>query len=77
MNITMDGNGYVHADNTYTGNNIASASATMNTIFVTISQYDTSQIQTLVTSLNTLYTQCTNFNEFLNEWSQVLPKITL
>lgn len=77
MNINMNGNGYVHADNTYTANNITSASATMNAIFATISQYDISQIQTLVTNLNTLYTQCTNFNEFLNEWSQVLPKITL
>ena len=77
MNITMDGNGYVHADNTYTANNIISISATMDTIFSTISQYDTNQIQTLVTNLNTFYTQCTNFNEFLNEWSQVLPKITL
>lgn len=77
MNITMDGLGYVHADNTYNATNIMNAHSAMRNIASQIEGYDNSQINSLLANLNVLYPQCENFNEFLSEWARVLLLITL
>lgn len=77
LNISMDGNGYVHADNTYNTSNIMSAQSIMRNVASQIEGYDNGQINSLLTNLNVLYPQCENFNEFLSEWARVLPLITL
>lgn len=77
MNITLDGSGYVHADNTYNASNIMSALSAMRNVASQIESYDNSQIISLLANLNALYPQCENFNEFLSEWTRVLPMITL
>lgn len=77
MNITLDGSGYVHADNTYNATNIMNAHSAMRNIASQIESYDNSQINSLLANLNVLYLQCENFNEFLSEWARVLPMINL
>lgn len=77
MNITMDGSGYVHADNTYNATNIMNAHSAMRNIASQIEGYDNSQINSLLVNLSVLYPQCENFNQFLSEWARLLPMITL
>ena len=77
MNITLDGSGYVHADNTYNASNIMSAQSIMRNVASQIESYDSRQINSLLANLNVLYPQCENFNEFLSEWARVLLMITL
>lgn len=77
LNISMDGNGYVHADNSYNASNIMSAQTIMRNVANQIEGYDNSQIISLLVNLNALYPQCENFNQFLSEWARVLPMITL
>lgn len=77
MNITIDTSGNVSIDKTYDTTGITTCQTSMETILSTMKTFDPAQINAVVVSLEDIYVHNVNFNEFLNEWEQVVGKVVL
>lgn len=77
MNISIDSDGNVTVDKTYSTTGIDTINTRMNAILATIKTFDPAQITTMTNTLNTIYPQMVNFEQFLTEWEDVLSEVIL
>jgi hypothetical protein len=77
MNISIDENGNVSLDNTYTTGGIDTIEGKMSQILSTMKTFDETQIQSVVDKLNSLYPDMVNFDQFFTEWLSVLGEVEL
>lgn len=77
MNISIDSDGNVTVDKTYSTTGIDTINTRMNAILATIKTFDPTQITSMTNTLNTIYPQMVNFEQFLTEWEDVLSEVTL
>lgn len=77
MNITIDSSGNVSVDKTYDTAGITTSQQTMEVILSAMKVFDAAQISATVSALEDVYQHNVNFNEFLNEWEQVVGKVVL
>lgn len=77
MNISMDGQGYVHIDESYSNTNVSNVKQNMETILNSMKVYDQSILDVSMEKMRQEYAEFTNFNEMLNRWARILREMEI
>lgn len=78
MNISLNGNGYAQIDSTLNPTNLSDVQMRMTNLLNTMKQLDNNQIINATNILVDRYRGVNaNFVEFMEEWQQLLDKVTL
>ena len=77
MNISIDSDGNVHLDTAYNTTGIDTISTKMNSVLNMLKTFDPAQIDAMTTKLNSIYPTITNFNQFMDEWFDVLHEVEI
>lgn len=77
MRITIDENGNVTLNTSFDTARVDTLYTKMDSVLATIKTFDSNQIDVMANKLNSIYPAMINFNQFIDEWLDVLDEVSL
>lgn len=77
MKISIDESGNVSLDTAYDTSGIDTIHTKMDSILSQLKTFDATQIEDMAETLNELYPKMVSFEQFLEEWQDVLSEVKL